>query len=87
MPIWKKNIIKKSVDMAVYLKIYMTFEFEFWPPILEVFYLAGNEKKGRWARWRIWRKKNAKTVIICKIVDDEAKRVEKMQDEAIKDEI
>ena len=73
--------------MAVYLKIYTTFTHQFWPEKLEVFYLAGNEIKGRWGRWRIWRTKNKETVLICKIVDDEAKRVEKLSDEAIKDEI
>ena len=58
LPPWKRKVLHKAAEMVNYLKIYMTFTEAFWPADREVFYLAGSEKKGRWARWRIWKSKD-----------------------------
>jgi len=70
--------------MSVYSKIFLTFKKPFWGD-LEYFYIM-SAVKGRYALWKPM-SSISKNVIFCVINGDEAKRVEGLSEQALKDEI
>ena len=80
LPEWKAKAFH-SLEMCIYCKMLMSFEEKFWAG--ENLFMIASETKGRYNEWICV----GENVLMCIVVGDEAKRVENMEDEAIKDEV
>ncbi len=70
--------------MVVFGKIFMSFEKNFEMDRKKDWVYIINERKGWYPKWRPQTDKN---IMTCMIVGEEAKRVEKLDQETLKDEI
>ena len=80
MPKWKKDAFDQ-VKMSNYAKIFLKFEKPFWDD-LEYFYIAGSVK----GQYSIW-KPLTDNIVVCIAIDEEAKRLETLSTDTIKDEV
>ena len=84
LPIWKKEALSQC-GMGLFCKIFMKFETRFWGQNSE--FNIANEKKGYYPMWISLDRGHQTNLIMCVVVGDEGRRVEKLSDELIKDEI
>jgi len=80
LPKWKTDALNQ-VKMNTYMNLFVAFKKSFWTNYDYIYIMS--DKKGKYAMW----KPLTDTVIICMIIDDEARRVEALDEETIKDEI
>jgi polyamine oxidase len=71
--------------MAVFCKIFLSFESQFWDDIGEI-YIA-SEKRGKYPYWRPIKNDINANLIMSVVTGEEAKRVERLSEDQIKDEI
>ena len=72
--------------MAVFCKIFMTFKTKFWGNDRKDLYLA-SDTKGKFSYWRPLQNDKGINLIFSVVTGDEAKRVERLDENDLKDEI
>lgn len=86
LPKWKQDSIDVQ-EMGVLCKIFMSFSAKFWSD-QAYFFLASNQK-GYYPTWRPLglSEDKSKHLVMCLVSGDEARRIERLDVEVIKDEV
>ena len=82
-PEWKTKALNE-IDMFVFSKVYAKFQDKFWPDKDQL--VICNERKGRYPLWMKYRNTD-RNLFMCYLGGAEARRVESLTSEQIKDEI
>lgn len=86
IPAWKSTALSQC-KMAVFCKVFMNFKTRFWGE-KDQFYIA-SEQKGYYPMFISLPQSQTpgQNILFCIVVGNEAKRIEKLENETIKDEI